>query len=71
MIRHLFRSCWFSHASDPVIVMHGTVMHFACRSCQADLGAVLPGQTFKARRVPKPKKRKSADVIRMAKRKAG
>ena len=73
MIRWLFHPCLLGHVSDPVIVMHGTVMHFACRRCQADLGEVLPGQAFRVKpikplRAKKLKLRKSADVLRIARK---
>lgn len=69
-LSRLFSACFFGHADDPVIVMDGKTMHYACRRCQADMGVVLAGQKFKARRL-RPRKRPSAKVLRMAKREVG
>ena len=66
----LFSGCWLGH-TDPVKVLKGRVLHLECGECQADLGPVLPGQKYKARKITrKVRKRKSADVLKMA-RKAG
>lgn len=64
----LFSTCMFSHASDPVIVRVDGVTRFECRNCQADLGEVLAGQKFRQRKTVKARKRKSADVLRMARK---
>ena len=64
---NLFSACLFGHPSDPVIVRVDGVTRFECRRCQADLGAILSGQKFKARKQAKPKKRKSAEVLHPAK----
>ena len=64
-LRELWQGCIVSHAGDPLTVMHGKVMHYECRRCQGDLGPVLAGQKFKARRV-KVKKQPSAKVLKMA-----
>lgn len=60
--------CLFGHASDPLIVLRGKVMHHECRNCQADLGVVLPDQvlkvkTVKVKRVTKRKPKPLAKVI--------
>jgi len=68
-LSRLFSACLFGHADDPVIVMDGKTMRHECRRCQADLGIVLAGQKFRARKL-RPKKRPSAKVLRMARKQA-
>ena len=65
MISRLFSSCWFGHGSDPHRVIKGKTLHFQCEHCMADLGPVLKGQKFKARKVKVPKR--PADVLRIRK----
>lgn len=60
--------CWFGHA-EPIKSLVGKAMHFTCPTCCADLGEVLAGQKFKARKPAKVKKRKSAEVLTLAGRK--
>ncbi len=62
--------CLFSHAPDPMIVVDGKVMRFECRRCGEDLGVVLAGQRYKARRQPKPRKQSSATVLKLERKKA-
>lgn len=64
--RDLFSPCLLSHADAPLIVMRQGRACWECRSCQADLGAVLG---VKPKRVIKLKKRKSADVLYVQDRK--
>ena len=52
---NFFSSCLFGHASDPVLVIVKGVTRWECRRCQADLGAVLPGQKYRSRKRPKGK----------------
>lgn len=63
---NLFSSCLFSHASDPVLVIVKGVTRWECRRCQADLGEVLAGQSYKARKAKKAKKR--ATVLTLKRR---
>ena len=65
----LLSPCFFGHA-EPVKVLHGKALHFACERCQADLGIVLPGQMYKARKVKKARKKKAAEVVTFQKRQA-
>jgi len=67
-LSQLFTLCLFGH-DEPIKVMEGKVFRFQCPNCQMDLGAVLPGQRFKPRR-EKKRSRKSADVLRLEKRRA-
>ncbi len=64
-LRVLLSPCLLGHATDPLTVVVGKAMHYECRRCQADLGPVLAGQKFKARRV-KVKKQASAKVLKLA-----
>ena len=64
-LRVLLSPCLLGHAADPLIVMRGKQARFECRRCQSDLGPVLAGQKFKARRV-KVKKQASAKVLKLA-----
>ena len=47
-----FHVCAFGHASDPIKILRKGVLHFECVRCQANLGPVLKGQKFKARKQP-------------------
>lgn len=67
-LSQLFSVCAFGH-DEPIKVTHGSVLHFECSRCQADLGVVLAGQKFKQRKAVKVRKRKSADVLALAERK--
>ena len=60
-LSNLFSSCVFRHDRDPLFVLVEGVTHFQCSRCQADLGPVLAGQKYRARKVPKVKKRRSQE----------
>ena len=61
--KRLFSACWFGHA-DPIKDFRWTkdgaiapplqLVH-RCPACQADLGVILKGQKFKARKERKAK----------------
>jgi hypothetical protein len=61
-------ACLFSHAPDPIKVVKGTVLHFECQRCLADLGPVLAGQRFRPRKVKKPSRKVQAQVLSLAER---
>lgn len=65
LFRRLLSSCAFGHG-EPLKIMRDGQLHFECSQCQADLGVVLAGQKYRARRV-RVKKLKSAKVLRIAK----
>ncbi len=65
---NFFSNCLFGHAPNPLLVIVKGITRYECRRCCADLGAVLAGQTFKARKVKKAKPRKSADVLKLTRR---
>ncbi len=67
---NLFSPCVFGHASDPLIVLIKGVTHWEGRRCHQDLGIVLAGQKYRARRVKKPKKQPSAEVLRLTRKQA-
>lgn len=69
-LSRLFSSCCFSHADDPLIVMRGKQMRWECRRCQTDLGEVLAGQHYKARKPVKLRKRRSASVLTLTRKQA-
>ena len=58
----LFSPCWLGHA-EPIKVLRGRVLHMECPECCMDLGAVLPGQRYRARREKKLKPRRLAKVL--------
>lgn len=66
--RQLFSPCLFGHAPDPLTVVRGKVMRHECRRCCADLGAVLKGQRFKARKLLKLVRK---PVLKISDRKVG
>lgn len=53
---NLFSPCLFGHDPHPIKVMVGKVLHLGCFKCGADLGPVLPGQQYRARKIKKGKK---------------
>lgn len=65
MIARWFSPCLvIGHSEEQIKVLRGDKLHLECSRCQADLGEVLPGQKFTARKVKaKRKTRKSADVL--------
>jgi hypothetical protein len=50
----LFSPCWLGH-EEPIKVLRGRVLSFECPQCCSDLGPVLPGQHYRARKVKKAK----------------
>ena len=58
----LFSPCWLGH-EEPIKVLKGRVLSFECSRCQANLGAVLPGQRFRVRKDKKLKPRRLAKVL--------
>lgn len=45
--------CAFLGHEEPIKVVSGKVLSFQCPRCQADMGRVLKGQKFKARKPAK------------------
>lgn len=68
LLRRLFSACAFGHG-EPLKIMRDGQLHFECSQCQADLGVVLAGQKYRARRV-RVKKLKSAKVLKLARKQA-
>jgi hypothetical protein len=64
---NFFSPCFFGH-DEPLKEMSGKVFRFKCPRCLADLGPVLEGQKYKARKEKKLKPKKSAAVLRLTKR---
>ena len=70
-LTRLMSPCLLFGHTYPVIVMQGKVMRHICDRCHADLGIVLAGQVYRARKPPKAKKKKrSADILKPASWKA-
>lgn len=69
LLSRLCGPCYFSHG-DTVKVLHGKTLHLQCARCHADLGEVLAGQKYRARKVKKAKRVKPADVLRIARKQA-
>jgi len=74
-LSRLFSPCLFAHVEGVKdfqrnaagVITKPRKLVMRCLRCQADLGAVLPGQRFTARREPRPKQGRSAEVLRPAK----
>ena len=50
---NIFHPCFLiGHQGDPLIMRRGNQLVKECRRCQANLGPVLKGQKFKARKQP-------------------
>ena len=49
-LRRLVSPCFFIGHDEPIKAVKGSTLHFECWRCGADLGIVLEGQTFKARK---------------------
>ena len=69
-LARLFSPCLFTHSLDRVMVLHGKALHMECARCQMDLGPVLAGQRYRERKEKKVRTKRSAAVLRMAKRQA-
>ena len=51
-LRRITSPCFFIGHDDPIKVLNRSTLHFECPRCGEDIGEVLKGQTFKARRPP-------------------
>lgn len=69
-LNHFFSSCFILGHAEPIKVIQDGVFRFECPNCCADLGSVLPNQKFKARKVKKARKRKSAEVLHLQRKQA-
>ena len=49
-LRLLMSPCFFIGHDDPIKVLKRSTLHFECPRCGEDIGEVLKGQTFKARK---------------------
>lgn len=49
-LRLITSPCFFSGHDHPIKVLGRSTLHFECPRCGEDLGEVLKGQTFKARK---------------------
>ena len=49
-LRRITSPCFFIGHDDPIKVLKRSHLHFECSRCGADLGIVLKGQKFKARK---------------------
>ena len=67
IFQKLFSPCLFLGHLEPLKVMRGKVFVFACSRCLQITGQPLPKQRFTARREPRPKQGRSAEVLRPAK----
>ena len=52
-LRRISSPCFFIGHDDPIKMLKRSILHFECTRCGADLGIVLKGQKFKARRPTK------------------
>ena len=52
-LRRIMRPCFFIGHDDPIKVLKRSHLHFECARCGADLGIVLKGQKFRARKSAK------------------
>ena len=49
-LRRIMSPCFFIGHDDPIKVLKRAKLHFECPRCGLDLGIVLKGQKFKARK---------------------
>ncbi len=52
-LRRIMSPCFFIGHDDPIKVLKRSHLHFECLRCGEDLGIVLKGQKFKARKQTK------------------
>jgi hypothetical protein len=52
-LRRIMSPCFFIGHDDPIKVLRRSHLHFECLRCGEDLGIVLKGQKFKARKPTK------------------
>jgi hypothetical protein len=49
-LRRLMSPCFFIGHDEPIKVLQRSELHFECARCGVDLGVVLKGQQFRARK---------------------
>ena len=52
-LRPIMSPCFFIGHDEPIKILKRSTLHFECMRCGADLGIVLKGQKFKARKPAK------------------